>query len=117
MICRLRAFGLERCCVERKTGTARRLYFFKKKVNYTFVQVIAAETGVAIGSQHLEHAIVKLENGKIERAAAKVVNCDFRMLFEFIKAVRESRCGWLIQNPLDGKSRQFACALSGVALR
>ena len=43
-------------------------------VDDALVEVVAAQTGVAVGGQHLEHAVADLQQAHVERAAAEVVN-------------------------------------------
>ena len=45
------------------------------------VDVVAAEVGVAVGGDHLEDALVQLENRNVKRAAAEVVNRNGSVFF------------------------------------
>jgi hypothetical protein len=57
------------------------------------VDVVAAEVGVAVGGDDLEDALMQLENGDIEGAAAEVVDGDEAVLL-LVEAVGE-RGGFL----------------------
>jgi len=45
------------------------------------VPVVAAQVRVAVGRQHLEHAVADVEDGDVERAAAEIVHRDLLVLF------------------------------------
>jgi hypothetical protein len=53
------------------------------------VEVLSAEVGVARGRKDLEHSLVDLEDGNIERAAAEVVDGDRLVLPAPLEAVGE----------------------------
>ena len=55
-----------------------------------FVKIVAAEVGVAVGSQNFDDAVADVEDGDIERAAAEVVDHDLLLGF-LIHAVGEAR--------------------------
>ena len=55
------------------------------------VDVVAAEVGVAVGGDDLEDALVELEDGDVEGAAAEVVDGD-EAVFLFVEAVGQG-CG------------------------
>jgi hypothetical protein len=92
------------------------LDFVKMKSNQALVQVIAAQAGVAVGGQDLKDAAVEFENGKIEGAAAQVINGDFGFLPQFVQTVGQRGGGRLVDDALDGEAGQFAGLFGGVAL-
>ena len=70
---------------------ARRLDFFDQKIDHAFVQVVAAQARVSVRGEHLKHAVVQLEDRKVERAAAQIVNRDLRALLQFVQTVGQGR--------------------------
>ena len=80
------------------------------------VEVIAAQTVVAGGSQNLDDAVVDLQDGDIERTAAQVVDHDLLGLL-FIHTVGQSRSGGLVDDPLDIQTRDLAGVLGSLTLR
>ena len=61
------------------------------------IDVVAAEMRVAVGRQHLEDAVLDLENRDVERAAAEVVDRD-RAAVALVEAVGERRRGRLVDD-------------------
>lgn len=55
-------------------------YFRHDKIQQALVEIVAAESGVAVGSQHLENAVVQFEYGEVKRAAAEIIHGDLRFL-------------------------------------
>ena len=92
------------------------LDFVRQKIDQPLVQVVAAQPGVAVGGEDLENALAQFQNGKIERAAAQVIDRDFGVLLQLVQAVGQRRRGRLVDDALDGESGQFAGLLGGVAL-
>ena len=80
-----------------------------------FVEVIAAEVGVAVGSQNFDDAVADVEDGDIERAAAEVVDHDLLLGF-LIHAVGQRGCGRLVDDTLDFEARDLAGVLGGLTL-
>ena len=62
------------------------------------VDVVAAEMGVAIGREHLEHAVLDAEDRDVERAAAEVVDRDDAGV-PLVEAVGQRRGGRLVDDP------------------
>ena len=79
------------------------------------VEVVAAQTVVAGGGQDLDDAVVDLQDGDIERAAAQVVDHDLLGLL-LIHAVSQSRGGGLVDDPLDVQASDPAGVLGGLTL-
>ena len=72
----------------------------EKKVGNCLIEVIAAQMGVAVGGEHFEDAVLELEDGNVERAAAQVVNGD-RALGFLLQPVRQRSGGWFIDDAQD----------------
>ena len=81
------------------------------------VDVVAAESRVAVGGEDLENAFVQFEDGDVERAAAEIVDRDFRFLLEPVEAVGQRGGGRFVDDALDVESGEAARFLGGVALR
>ena len=103
--------------VRAPTKIAARLNFFQQKFHQPPVHVIAAEPRVAVGGEHLENAFVQFQNRKVERAAAQVINGDFRLLLQLVQAVGQRGGGGFVEDALDREAGEFAGALGRVALR
>ena len=69
-----------------------------------------------MGSQDLKDTIVELKNGKVEGAAAQVVDRDLGVLLELVETVGERRRRRLVDDALDLESGQFSGAQGGVSL-
>src|SRR5690348_5501044 len=69
---RFRYFPDARDCSELQIRCAGGPDFFKEEIHEPFVQVVASESRVAVGGEHLEHTIVQFEYREIERAAAQI---------------------------------------------
>ena len=61
-------------------------------VHDTLVEVVAAETGVAVCRKDFEHAVADFKNGYVERAAAQIVNKDFLVFVFFLIETVCKRC-------------------------
>ena len=80
------------------------------------VDVVATEVGVAVGGDHLEDALVQLENRDVERAAAQIVNRNrFRVLL--VETVGERCRSGLVHQAQDFQSGDAAGVLGGLPLR
>ena len=79
------------------------------------VEVVAAQAVVAGGGQDLDNAVVDLQDGDIEGAAAQVVDHDLLSLL-FIHAIGQGRGGGLVDDTLDLETRDLAGILGGLAL-
>lgn len=64
------------------------------------VEVTAAEAGVAVGGQHLKHAVANLQQAHIERAAAEVINQNLVGIV-LVKAVGQRSGGRLVDDTQD----------------
>ena len=80
------------------------------------VDVVAAEVGVAVGGDDLEDALVQLEDGDVEGAAAEVVDGDEAVLL-LVEAVGERGGGGLVDQAQDLEAGDAAGVLGGLALR
>ena len=79
------------------------------------VKVVAAQEGVAIGSQHRDNALCDLDDGYIEGAASQVVHHNVLFLL-IVQAVSQGSSGGLIDNPLHIQARDLARVLGSLAL-
>ena len=80
------------------------------------VDVVAAEVRVAVGGDDFEDAVVQLENGNVERAAAQVVHGDDAVLL-LVEAVGERRGGRFIHQAQHFESGDAAGIFGGLPLR
>ena len=84
-------------------------------VDHLVVKVIAAQMGIAVGSQNFDHAVADLDDGHIEGTAAQVVYHDL-LLFFIIKAVSQSSGCRLVDDTLYIQARDLARVLGGLTL-
>ena len=84
-------------------------------VHDALVKIVAAKVIVAGGGQHLDHTGGDVQNGHVERAAAKVIDHDLLRLLA-VNAVGQRRCGRLIDDALDVESGNAARVLRGLTL-
>ena len=80
------------------------------------VDVVAAEVGVAAGGDDFEDALVELEDGDVEGAAAEVVDGD-EAVFLFVEAVGEGGGGGFVDEAEDVEAGDASGVLGGLALR
>ena len=80
------------------------------------VEVVAAQAVVAGGGQHLDDAVVNVQDGHIERAAAQVVHHDLLALL-LVHAVGQGRGGGLVDDALHVQAGDLAGVLGGLTLR
>ena len=81
----------------------------RHEVEQCFVEVIAAQLVVAVGSQYFEYAVAQFQNRYIECTAAQVVYQDLVLFFIFIKTVCQGSCRRLIDDSLNIKTCDLAC--------
>ena len=92
-----------------------RLELADQPLHDALVEVIAAQAVVAGGGQNLDHAVVDVQDGHIEGAAAQVVDHDLLALF-LIHAVGQSRGGRLVDDTLHVQAGDLAGVLGGLTL-
>ena len=80
------------------------------------IDVVAAQVRVAVGREHLEHAVLDLEDRDVERAAAQVVDGD-RAAVLLVEAVGQRRGGRLVDDAQHFEPGQAAGVARGGALR
>jgi len=80
------------------------------------IEVVAAEAVVARGGQNLNNTVVDIEDGDIERTAAKVVDHDLLALL-LVDAVGEGRGRRLIDDTLDLEAGDLTGVLGRLTLR
>ena len=85
-------------------------------VDDPLVEVIAAETCVAVGGQNFDNAVADLDDGNIECTAAQVIDHDL-LLFLVVQAVSKRRSRGLVDDSLDIKAGDLACVLGRLSLR
>ena len=80
------------------------------------IEVVAAETVVTGRSEHFNDAVVNVENGHIERAAAEVVDHDLLALL-LVDAVGKRRSRRLVDDTLDIEAGDLTGILGRLTLR
>ena len=79
------------------------------------VKVVAAQPGIAPGGQHREGAVLDLNDGHVEGAAAQVI--DQNLLGSLVvQAIGHCGSGGFIDDPQDVEARNAAGVLGGLAL-
>ncbi len=84
-------------------------------INDALVEIVAAEVRIARGGEHLRNAVAHLDDGDVERAAAKVVHHNLLIVL-FIRAVGQRRGRRLVDDALYVQPRDGARVLCGLAL-
>ena len=84
-------------------------------VNDPLVEIITAQTGVAVGAQHFENAVTDVQDTDVEGTAAQVVNQDLLVVFLIEAVCQRSGCR-LIDNTQNFQSGNAARVLCGLAL-
>ena len=79
------------------------------------VNVVAAQVGVAVGSNDFENTVVQFENRDIKGAAAQVIHCD-NPVFLFVQPVGEGSRSWLVHQAQNIESCNTAGILGGLPL-
>ena len=92
------------------------LEFAGDVIDDAVVEVVAAQTVVARGGQHFEHAVADLHEAYVEGAAAKVVHQNL-VHFALVQAVGQRRGSGLVDDALHVKTRDPAGVLGGLPLR
>ena len=84
-------------------------------IDDALVEVVAAEAGVAVGGQHLKHAVANLQQAHVERAAAEVVHQNLVGIV-LVKAVGQRSGGRLVDDTQDFQARDAARVLGRLTL-
>merc|ERR1719401_1167965 len=84
-------------------------------LHYALIEILAAQVGVAVGSHHLEDAVVDGQQGDIEGAATEVVDQNV-LLRLLVEAVGNGSCSGLVDNPEHVHARDRAGVLRGLPL-
>ena len=84
-------------------------------VDDALVKVVAAEVGIACGGQHFQNALADVEDGNVERAAAKVINHDLLLGF-LVYAVCQRRCSRLVDDTQHFETRDLTRVLGRLTL-
>ncbi len=88
----------------------------KHELHEQLVEIVAAEMGVAARREHLEHAILDLQDRDVEGSAAEVVDSD-RAAILLVEAVGQRRGGRLADDAQHFEARQSTRVARGGALR
>ena len=91
------------------------LEFGGHPVHNTLVKVVAAQTVVAGGGQHLDDAIIDIQDGHIEGAAAQVIDHDLLSVL-LVHAIGQGRGGGLVDDTLHVQTGDPAGVLGGLTL-
>ena len=84
-------------------------------VDDALVEVIAAQAGVAVGAQHLEHRVADVQDAHVEGAAAQVVHQDLLGAF-LVQAIGQGGRGGLVDDAQHLQAGDAAGVLGGLAL-
>ena len=84
-------------------------------VDDALVKVVAAEVGIARGGQNFQYALADVEDGNVERAAAKVINHDLLLGF-LVYAVCQRRCSRLVDDTQHFEARDLTRVLGRLTL-
>ena len=87
-----------------------------QEVDNYLVEVVATKVGVAVGAQHLEYAVAELQNGDVERTAAKVIHGNLLVLMFLVEAVRQCGRGGFVDDALHVEAGNGAGFFGGLAL-
>ena len=77
------------------------------------VEVVAAEVGVAVGGEDLEHAVADLEDRDVEGAATEVEDGDLLPIVLLVEAVGEGRGGRLVDDAQDLEAGDLTAGVLG----
>ncbi len=84
-------------------------------IHDSFVKVVAAESGVACGSENFKYAVCNLEDGYVESTAAEVVNHNL-LVNVLIHAVSKCCGGRLVDDTENLEACYLACVLGSLTL-
>ena len=84
-------------------------------IDQHFVEVVAAEVGVAVGADDAEHAVGHFQHGNVERAAAEVEDHDLLGLL-LVQTIGQRRGRRLVDDSGDFQAGYLAGVLGGLAL-
>ncbi|ETW12424.1 putative NAD-specific glutamate dehydrogenase [Roseivivax marinus] len=107
--------ALKRHLVLREIDLVLFFELVREVVDDPHVEVFTAEERVTVRRLHLEKAVVDLEDGHVERAAAEVVDRDRLALF-LVEAIGQSGRGRLVDDAQDFEARDLAGVLGGLTL-
>ena len=79
-------------------------------VQQCFIEVIAAQMGIAVGSQYFEYAVAQFQDGYIEGTAAQVIYQDLVGAFFFIQTICQGSSSRFVDDSLYIQ----ACDLAGI---
>ena len=88
----------------------------QEELGQRLVEVVAAEVGVARRGQHLEDAVVELEDGDVEGPAAEVVDRDLLPRLCLVEAVGQGGRGGLVEEPQHVEPREARRVPGGLPL-
>ena len=85
-------------------------------VHEALIEVVAAQTVVAVGRKHFEDAVGNFEDGDIEGTAAEVVDHDLAVFLLLIEAVGKRRRRGLVDDTKHVEARDLARVLGRLTL-
>ena len=106
---------LHRDLVVREVNALCLLEFVHEVLHDALIEVVAAQMGVAVGGQNLDHAVADIQNRDVERAAAKVIHHDLLLSF-LVNAVSQRGRRRLVDDTLDLQARDLARVLGRLTL-
>ena len=109
--------ALHRHFVFGKINAVALFEFLNHIIHNAFIEVVAAQTVVAVRGKHFKHAVGNFQNGNVERAAAQVVNHDFAVFLVFIESVRKRGSRRLVDDAQYVQSCDLARVLRRLTLR
>lgn len=85
---------------------------FDEMIHYALIEIFAAQVGVAIGSDDLEHTVVDGKQTHIEGAAAQIEYQYVLLAIFLVQTVRDRGGSRLIDNPHNVQTRDCSSVLS-----
>src|ERR1700676_1636748 len=90
---------------------------FLQQADQFTVDVIAAESGIAVRRQDAKNALVEFQNRNVKSSTAEIVNTDARTTRQPIQTVSQCGGGRFIDHSFDHESSQLRGPLGGLTLK